>query len=284
MVAPAMVGPAAVLANPRELPVATTARPEAGFSARPLDLTVLTDGTVATVDDMQVGLCFEAHCASVGLMSMPCLDGEQPKPIGESGRSCQIEAPLKAADITPDGTLLALTRGRGNAARFFWCRIDHDAPDGQCRWGGAIVLHQQPARWENGSMDVTAVAGGGFAAVILTPGPDEVSGTLLLVTCEHLDCPQPTVRRVSDVPLPGGWQGGGSVAIAADPHSGNLALGYFDPTDGSLLLGGCPAGCADGPVMNPAGAWPQYDAQAHPPSLPSLDLVATSTGPVAVLA
>ena len=142
-------------------------------------------------------------------------------------------------------------------------------------------MHQLPVLWENWSIDVTAIPGGGFAAVMLAPGPDEVSGTLLLATCESLDCPQPTVRRVIDVPLPGGWQGGGAVAVAADPLSGSLGLGYFDPSDGSLWLGGCPAGCADGPVLSRVGAWPQFAGQ--PPHMPSLHMVATSTGPMAVL-
>ena len=111
MVVPAVVHPAAVLANPRGLPVATMARPEVGFSSRPPALTVLSDGTVATVDNMQVGLCLEAHCSNVDLMSMPCLAGAEPQPAGAGARSCPIEAPLDAADITADGRLLALTRG-----------------------------------------------------------------------------------------------------------------------------------------------------------------------------
>ena len=134
MVAPPVVGAAAVMANPRGLPAATVARPEAGFSSRPLDLTVLADGTVATVDAMQIGLCSNADCANVGLVSMPCLGGGEPVSMGEGVRGCSIEAPLAAADITPDGTLLALNRGQGNTARFFWCRMtatpETDSADG----------------------------------------------------------------------------------------------------------------------------------------------------------
>ncbi|HEX5995122.1 MAG TPA: hypothetical protein VFY84_08295 [Jiangellales bacterium] len=94
-----------------------------------------------------------------------------------------------------------------------------------------------------------------------------------LVVCDRADCPQPTVHTVLTVPRPDRAYGG-TVAVAVDPASGNLALGYLDGTDGSLWLGGCPPGCADGPVLNRAGARPEYGADSPVLTFPSLQVVA----------
>jgi len=165
--------------------------------------------------------------------------------------------------------------------RVFGCRLVPN-PDGQCQWSGATSLYRQPDLWQQWSMDVAALPGGGFAAVMVAPGGNDASVSVRLAVCDRVDCPQPTVHTVLTVPRPD-LSNGGTVAVAADPASGNLALGYLDGTDGSLWLGGCPPGCADGPTLNRAGARPEYGNNSPVLTIPSLQVVATPTGPVAVL-
>lgn len=277
LVVPALVGPAVVLANPRGLPVATVAHPDVTLTQGLLDLTVLSNGSVAMVDDMQVSLCRDAHCTDAERLAMPCYDGEPPEPVGAEVRSCLSGLPLLAADITPDGRLLALIRGRGNTVRLFWCHLVPTA-DGQCTWGGATSLYPQPELWQGWSLAVTATPDGGFAAAILGPGYDVGTGRLLLATCASLDCPQPTVQSVLDVALADSYPPG-TLSIAVDPGSGSLALGYLDRTDTSLWLGGCPAGCPGGPVLNRAFG----PLGPGPGNVRTVTVVAGPTGPMAAL-
>jgi hypothetical protein len=72
------------------------------------------------------------------------------------------------------------------------------------------------------------------------------------------------------------------VAVDVDAASGTLAIGYYDPTDGSVWLGSCPATCPDGPTLNPVGSWPRFsDGGLASPY--SLKVVAGRGGPAAVL-
>ncbi|MBX6749175.1 MAG: hypothetical protein IRY85_05790 [Micromonosporaceae bacterium] len=277
-VGPAAVGPALMLVNPNNLPVLTVAVPPAGFSTRPLTMAVLIDGTVVSVDPTQVALCRDAHCTDVDLLTMPCSGGAPPTPAGT--RSCPTEGPILAADVTPDGTLLALVANPEQPVRLVWCRLA-PSDDGQCRWGGAITLYEPPDQEWDRSMSVTALPGGGFAAVIAAPGPGETRSTVRLISCERLDCPQPTVHTVPTLPRP--TQVGGLIDVSADPRSGTLALGYVDRSDETLYLGGCPAGCPDGPIVTRIGPWPELTPVGSVPDRPALQVLASATGPAAAL-
>lgn len=279
-IGPAMVGPALILINPNGLPVATVAHPEAGFSSRPLAMAALTDGTVVSVGPTQAALCRDEHCTDLDLLTMPCVDGAAPAPVGAATRNCPTEGPLVAVDVTPDGTLLALVPDRDQGVRLFWCRLE-PTDDGQCRWGGATTLYQQSDQWWNRSMAVTALPNGGFAAAIVTPVPGETRAPVRLITCERLDCPQPTVHTVPTYPRPADV--GGLIDIAADPSSGTLAVGYVDRIDEALYLGGCPPGCPDGPTVTRIGRWPDLSPEASVPDRPALQVAASATGPAAVL-
>jgi hypothetical protein len=277
-VVPAAVGPALLLINPNNLPVMTVARPEAGFATRPLTMAVLSDGTVVSVGPTQAALCRDAHCTDLELLTMPCVDGAPPAPEGAAMRSCRTEGPVAAADVTPDGTLLALGY-RGRDVRLFWCRLE-PTEDGQCRWGGATTLHRQPDQWWDRSMSVTALPDGGFAAAIIAPGPNDATTTVRLITCDRLDCPQPTVHIALTILRP---DVAGLVDVSANPASGTLTLGYLNRSDEELYLGGCPAGCPDGPVLTRVGRWPDLAAGAFVPDRPDLQVAATATGPAATL-
>jgi len=277
-VGPAAVGPALLLINPNNLPVLTVARPEAGFAARPLTMAVLDDGTVVSVGPTQAALCRDPHCTDLDLLTMPCVDGVPPAPTGAATPSCRTEGPVAAADVTPDGTLLALSY-HDRDVRLFWCRLE-PTEDGQCRWGGATTLYQQPDQWWDRSMSVTALPGGGFAAAIIAPGPNEATTTVRLITCDRLDCPQPTVHIALTILRP---DVAGLVDVAANPASGTLALGYLERGAEALYLGGCPAGCPDGPVLTRVGRWSDLAAGAIVPDRPDLQVAATTTGPAATL-
>jgi hypothetical protein len=283
--APALVTSAVVVANPYHVPAVSTGRAEVGFSG-PLAMTVLADGTTAAATDMQVGLCRGPRCARSDAVGVPCVNGTQPTPLGANaspgGRGCSIEAPVVAADITPDGTLLALVRGPNNSARFYWCRLvpNHDQ---QCAWGGATSLKTLPKLWESWSMSVAATPDGGFAAALLGPGAGGEGGQVFLVTCERLDCPQPTARPVLAVPMKPQPFDGGIVDVAVDRASGNLAVSYYDKTEGVVWLGGCPAGCADGPRMVRVDSILGVPSDAVAPSASFLDTAMTRDGPIALL-
>src|SRR5690606_10917239 len=131
--------------------------------------------------------------------------------------------------------------------------------------------YQQRDQWWNRSMSLTALSRGGFAAVIAAPGPGETRSTVRLITCERLDCPQPTVHIVPTVPRP--TQVGGLIDVSAN-RSGTLALGYVDRSDETLYLGGCPAGCPDGPTVTRIGPWPELAPVGSVPDRPALQVVA----------
>ncbi|HEX5995121.1 MAG TPA: hypothetical protein VFY84_08290 [Jiangellales bacterium] len=149
VIAPAVASPAAVLTNPRGLPVATIVRPEYGFSPRPLDLAVLADGTVVMVDELQATLCYDTHCTDLETLIMPCYGGGEPEPEGAGVLSCAAEGPLIGADIASDGTLLAVTRGRDQNVRVFGCRLVPNR-DGQCQWSGAPACIGSPTYGSSG--------------------------------------------------------------------------------------------------------------------------------------
>ena len=279
-IVPAVAGPAMLLANPNRLPVLTVARPEAGLVMRPLTFDVLDDGSVVIVDTSHAARCRDEHCTDVDLLSMPCIGGARPAPEGTATRGCPTVGPIRAADVTSDGTLLALVHDPDQTVRLFWCQLE-PTDDGQCRWGGQTTLYQLPDQWWELSMAVTALPGGGFAAAILAPGLGETTITVRLITCERLDCPQPTVHIALFTERPA--VPGSVVDIAVDSTTGNLALGYLDRTDDSLHLGGCQARCPDGPTMNWVGRWRELVYDTDAPDHPDLQVLATATGPTAAL-
>jgi hypothetical protein len=277
---PALATASVVVANPHEVPAVSLAHPEVGF-AQPLVLTVLADGSTAAATDMDAGVCHDGRCAQTERFGAPCINGAQPTLLGANAspgaRGCSIEAPVVAADITPDGKLLALERGPNSGARFYWCRLVANS-DGQCTWGGAMTLHTQDS-W---SMSVAATPDGGFVAALLGLDKDGGVGQLFLVTCDQLDCPQPTSRPVLTVPIADPWQGG-IVDVAVDRASGDVAVSYYDQTQGALWLGGCPAGCADGPRMARIGSIPTVPSDTLAPLARDVDTAMTRDGPIALV-
>jgi hypothetical protein len=281
---PTVISAAVVAANPRHLAVVSMAEPHEGFWRWPVEFVVLDDGATAMVEYGQVSVCRDVRCVDEFASRTPCRDGGAPQPIGGSARSCSNEGSIDAAELTPDGTLLALTRTvPENEARLYWCEVEPNR-DGQCQWGGASTVQALPTPWENWSMAIASTPTGGYAIALLGPGADELHGRVLLVTCDRLDCPQPTVQPVLEIALPDGWWGAGVVDIDIDRASGALALGYADPNEGSVWLGGCPAGCPGGPALTRVDAWFAEPGSAGSRQQASLEVVATPSGPLAVAA
>ena len=134
-----------------------------------------------------------------------------------------------------------------------------------------------------GSMAVTGTPAGGFAAVIMRPSQTTQATELVLVTCDTLDCPHKTTHVLLEAERTDSGQRSGEVDVAVDPVSGALALGLYDRSTGSLWLGGCPDGCPQGPTLTRVLGSPEpVDAPA--PGFVTLQVAATSTGPIAVAA
>jgi hypothetical protein len=169
--------------------------------------------------------------------------------------------------------------GPDGQLRLVRCTLSTEQAD-LCVWRGASTLYQMPPQWQNWSVAVAATPAGGLVAAFIGPASDDAHGMLMLATCDSLDCPQPTVHEAKEFSIRDGtWQAAGTVDVAVDPVSGSIALGFDDHRDdGGLWLGGCPAGCPDGPTLTRPRTWTDGSYTSR-----RLDIVASTTGPVAVL-
>src|SRR5690606_37975541 len=154
--------------------------------------------------------------------------------VGDDARSCSIEGPLGAATLRPDGMLVGVRFLPPNALRLLHCRVT-DAD--QCRWGGATTILEAPSERQFLRVAMADVPSGGIVVVVMRTEPDSDRGEVTLVRCADLGCSQPRLHRVGTVPAPAG-KSGGPIAVAVEPSSGLVAVGYRDRLNGDLWLGG----------------------------------------------
>jgi hypothetical protein len=272
---PALTSAIVVIANPRGLPVATIGRPSFAVFGTPLAFTVLTDGTTVMVDNMQVAWCRDAHCSRAQTVGMPCDGGAEPTEISPGVHSCAGVGPYVAADVTPDGTLLALVRGHHlDGAQLIRCSVLNPTPGyGACAWIGATDLGAERLLI-GGPMAVAATPSGGFVAAMLGSGPDDAHNEIVLFSCSQLGCPQPTVQPIATIPA---TSTDGVLRLAADRNG--MTLGYLDRQTPTLWLGHCTGSCNGGLALTHAGSWP------HQPNFGVADLqvVTTPRGPRALV-
>ncbi|HEX6870518.1 MAG TPA: hypothetical protein VF163_05420, partial [Micromonosporaceae bacterium] len=130
---PALVSTGYVLANPHRVPVVSVTDAQEWIVSDPLAVGTV-DGAVVIVDGMQIIRCHDPLCQGSESISLPCVDGGPLAPVDGGGMSCSIEAPLDAATVRADGTVIALRHGRRNELRLVWCRLTSAR---RCAWGGA---------------------------------------------------------------------------------------------------------------------------------------------------
>jgi len=222
-----------VLWNPHHLPVVT----EEPFSVanRPIATTARSDGRPAFVFAQDITQCLDAQCSGVRSVSLPCVDGAEMQPMGDGARSCSIEAPLAAATLRPDGTLVGVRHELPNRLRLLHCRVTDEQ---QCEWGGATTILDAPDEQQFGQVAMADVSSGGVVVAVMRTAKGSDQGEVTLIHCEDLRCAEPRNHRVGRVPAPAGISGG-PIALAVEPRTGLVAVGYRDKLNGDLWLGGC---------------------------------------------
>jgi hypothetical protein len=180
---PSAIATGLVLTNPYRVPAVSVSPPQQWVLTDDLAVDTLSDGAVVIVDPHQIIRCLDLRCAATTGHGLPCLGGAPMTSIPGGGEGCSIEAPLSAATVRPDGTVVALLRGKHNDVRLMWCRLTANE---MCEWGGADSLYQMPSPWEVWSLAVAATADGGVVAAVIAPGTEPDQGQVLVLRCARL--------------------------------------------------------------------------------------------------
>jgi hypothetical protein len=195
---PSAIATGLVLTNPYRVPAVSVSPPQQWVLTDDLAVDTLSDGAVVIVDPHQIIRCLDLRCAATTGHGLPCLGGAPMTSIPGGGEGCSIEAPLSAATVRPDGTVVALLRGKHNDVRLMWCRLTLDYHTGELFLGGCPAtgcpdpaLHAvnrgqtyNPRTVATAPRAVVAATSHGPVAVRVDPETDLAT----VIMCEDIAC------------------------------------------------------------------------------------------------